>query len=58
MWGARFVGEVDGASGRGDVGVGFGDGGPGLLVDVADHVGGATDDAQSAGVGGGQAEAV
>jgi hypothetical protein len=68
MWGTRFdgrlsagcgfVGEVDGAAGRGDVGVGFGDGDPGLLVDVADDLGGTADDAKSAGVGGGEIETV
>jgi hypothetical protein len=52
------VGDFDGEAGRCYVGVGFGDQDPGLLVDVADHLGGAADDAQAAGVGGGEREAV
>jgi hypothetical protein len=52
------VGDFDGAAWRGEVGVGFGDGAAGLLVDVADELGGSADDAQAAGVGGGELEAV
>jgi hypothetical protein len=49
---------LDGAAGRGDVGVGFRDESPGLFVDVADELGGAADDAEAAGVGGGEREAI
>jgi len=51
----EFGGFFDfaGSAGRGDVGVGFGDGDPGLFVDVADDFGGAADDAEAASVGGG-----
>lgn len=56
--GCGGVVDLAGSAGRGDVGVGVGDGDPGLLVDVADELGGAADDAQPAGVGGGELEAV
>ena len=52
------VGDFDGAAWGCQVGVGFGDGAAGLLVDVADELGGSADDAQAAGVGGGELEAV
>ena len=50
--------DFGGSAWRGEVGVGFGDGGPGFFVDFADELGGAADDAQAAGVGGGELEAV
>lgn len=50
--------DLAGAAWRGDVRVGFGDGGPSLLANLADELGGAADDMQSAGVGGGELEAV
>jgi hypothetical protein len=56
--GLRFVGELDGAAGWGDVGVGVGDGDPGLLVDVADDLRGTADDAETASIGRGETEAV
>lgn len=58
--GSEFGGVVDfaGAAGRGDVGVGVGDGDPSLFVDVADDLFGAAHDAQFADVGGCELEAV
>ncbi len=52
------VGDVAGAAWGCDVGVGVGDVDPGFFVDVADDLGGVADDAQSAGVGGGEVESV
>ena len=48
--------DFDGATGGCDVGVGFGDRGPGLFVDFANHLLGAAEDAQSASVRGGEAQ--
>jgi hypothetical protein len=45
--------DLAGSAGWGYVWAGFGDGDPGLLVDVANELGGLADDAESAGVGGG-----
>ena len=58
--GSEFGGVVDfaGAAGRGDVGVGVGDGDPGLFVDVADDLFGTAHDAQLADVCGCELEAV
>ena len=43
--------DLDGAAGKGHVRTGFGNGDPLVLADLADLLGGATDDAQAAGVG-------
>ena len=58
--GSEFGEVVDfaGTAGRGDVGVGVGDGDPGLFVDVADDLFGTAHDAQLADVGGCELEAV
>src|SRR6266702_4741698 len=56
--GCGGVVDLAGSAGRGGVRAGVGDGDPRLLVDVADDLGGAADDTQSAGVGGGELETV
>jgi hypothetical protein len=58
--GSEFGGIVDfaGAAGRRDVGVGVGDGDPGLFIDVADDQFGTAHDAQLADVRGCELEAV
>ena len=50
--------DFDGAAGWGDVGAGFGDGGRGLFVEVADELGRLADAAHAVGVGRGEVEAI